>query len=169
MSGCSCASGNQIVGLYRRSTHSSTCKRCNVSSAVRKPMQNLPNERYTDMRCGSVVVAHYTTLHKGHKTPSTYQLQRSATGHSSACHCISSLLLSFWTLSIVRISTNRKHNVSETGSVSIFRREGGHLLYRKTKNLPFHRHRLWKGKFFVFVLFVFSVCRNPDDGQSPEA
>jgi hypothetical protein len=44
-----------------------------------------------------------------------------------------SLLLSFWTLSIVRISTNRKHNVSETGSVSVFRREGEHLLYRKTK------------------------------------
>jgi hypothetical protein len=36
-----------------------------------------------------------------------------------------SLLLSFWTLSIVRISTNRKHNVSETGSVSVFRRGGG--------------------------------------------
>jgi hypothetical protein len=36
-----------------------------------------------------------------------------------------SLLLSFWTLSIVRISTNRKHNVSETGSVSIFRWGGG--------------------------------------------
>jgi hypothetical protein len=35
-----------------------------------------------------------------------------------------SLLLSFWTLSIVRISTNRKHNVSETGSVSVFRRGG---------------------------------------------
>jgi hypothetical protein len=35
-----------------------------------------------------------------------------------------SLLLSFWTLSIVRISTNRKHNVSETGSVSVFRRAG---------------------------------------------
>jgi hypothetical protein len=44
-----------------------------------------------------------------------------------------SLLLSFWTLSIVRISTNRKHNVSETGSVSVFRQGGGHLLYRKTK------------------------------------
>jgi hypothetical protein len=45
-----------------------------------------------------------------------------------------SLLLSFWTLSIVRISTNRKHNVSETGSVSVFRRGGGgHLLYRTTK------------------------------------
>jgi hypothetical protein len=29
-----------------------------------------------------------------------------------------SLLLSFWTLSIVRISTNRKHSISETGSVS---------------------------------------------------
>jgi hypothetical protein len=29
-----------------------------------------------------------------------------------------SLLLSFWTLSIVRISTNRKHNVSETDPVS---------------------------------------------------
>jgi hypothetical protein len=29
-----------------------------------------------------------------------------------------SLLLSFWTLSIVRIYTNRKQNVSETGSVS---------------------------------------------------
>jgi hypothetical protein len=28
------------------------------------------------------------------------------------------LLLSFWTLSIVRISTNRKHNVSETDPVS---------------------------------------------------
>jgi hypothetical protein len=42
-----------------------------------------------------------------------------------------SLLLSFWTLSIVRISTNRKHNVSEAGSVSVFRRGGGHLLYRK--------------------------------------
>jgi hypothetical protein len=27
-------------------------------------------------------------------------------------------------LSIVRISTNRKHNVSETGSVSVFRRGG---------------------------------------------
>jgi hypothetical protein len=36
-----------------------------------------------------------------------------------------SLLLSFWTLSIVRISTNRKHNVLETGSVSVFRRGGG--------------------------------------------
>jgi hypothetical protein len=45
-----------------------------------------------------------------------------------------------WTLSIVRISTNRKHNVSETGSISVFRSGGGgHLLYRKTKNLPFHR------------------------------
>jgi hypothetical protein len=47
-----------------------------------------------------------------------------------SCH---SLLLSFWTLSIVRISTDRKHNVSETGSVSVFRRGGGHLLYRKPK------------------------------------
>jgi hypothetical protein len=44
-----------------------------------------------------------------------------------------SLLLSFWTLSIVRISTNRKHNISETGSVSVFRQGGGHLLYRKPK------------------------------------
>jgi hypothetical protein len=35
-----------------------------------------------------------------------------------------SLILSFWTLSIVRISTNRKHNVSETGSVSVFRLGG---------------------------------------------
>jgi hypothetical protein len=50
----------------------------------------------------------------------------------SIIRIINSLLLSFWTLSIVRISTNRKHNVSETGSVSVFRR-GGHLLYRKTK------------------------------------
>jgi hypothetical protein len=36
-----------------------------------------------------------------------------------------SLLLSFWAFSIVRISTNRKHNVSETGSVSVFRGGGG--------------------------------------------
>jgi hypothetical protein len=35
------------------------------------------------------------------------------------------LLLSFWTLSIVRISTNRKRNVSETGSVSVFRQGRG--------------------------------------------
>jgi hypothetical protein len=43
----------------------------------------------------------------------------------SAGQDIPSLLLSFWTLSIVRISTNRKHNVSETGSVSVFRQGGG--------------------------------------------
>jgi hypothetical protein len=39
-------------------------------------------------------------------------------------HSVDSLLLSFWTLFIARISTNRKHNVSETGSVSVFRRGG---------------------------------------------
>jgi hypothetical protein len=48
-------------------------------------------------------------------------------------HGIFSLLLSFWTLSIVRISTNRKHNVSETGSVSVFRREGGAGTYSTEK------------------------------------
>jgi hypothetical protein len=44
-----------------------------------------------------------------------------------------SLLLSFWTLSIVRISTNRKHNVSETGSVSVFRRGEGTYSTEKPK------------------------------------
>jgi hypothetical protein len=34
---------------------------------------------------------------------------------NSEIHKICSLLLSFWTLSIIRICTNRKHNVSETG------------------------------------------------------
>jgi hypothetical protein len=56
---------------------------------------------------------------------------------------IPSLLLSFWTLSIVRISTNRKHNVSETGP-----EDGNRSSFRNV---------------------VFSVCRNPDGGQSPEA
>jgi hypothetical protein len=63
-------------------------------------------------------------------------------------HKRGSLLLSFWTLSIVRISTNRKHNVSETGTVSVFRQVGGHLLYRKNQKLAFPQamfwHRLWK-------------------------
>jgi hypothetical protein len=35
-------------------------------------------------------------------------------------------LRGFWTLAIVRYS--EEHNVSETGSVSIFRRGGRHLL-----------------------------------------
>jgi hypothetical protein len=46
---------------------------------------------------------------------------------------LDSLLLSFWTLSIVRISTNRKHDVSETGSVSVFRRGGGTYSIEKPK------------------------------------
>jgi hypothetical protein len=33
----------------------------------------------------------------------------------------SPLILGFWTLSIVRNSITRKHNVSETGSVSVLR------------------------------------------------
>jgi hypothetical protein len=36
-------------------------------------------------------------------------------------------------LSIVRISTNRKHNVSETGSVSVFRRGGAPTLQKNQK------------------------------------
>jgi hypothetical protein len=47
------------------------------------------------------------------------------------------LLLSFWTLFIVRISTNRKHNVSETGSVSFFRRGGGAPTLQKNQKLAF--------------------------------
>jgi hypothetical protein len=43
------------------------------------------------------------------------------------------LLLSFWTLSIVRISTNRKRNVSETGSVSVFRRGRAPTLQKNQK------------------------------------
>jgi hypothetical protein len=42
-------------------------------------------------------------------------------------------LLSIWTLSIVRISTNRKHKVSETGSVSILRRGGAPTLQKNHK------------------------------------
>jgi hypothetical protein len=45
-----------------------------------------------------------------------------------------SLLLSFWTLSIVRISTNQKTQ-----------------------------------RFGNWICFRLLVCRNPDDGQSPEA
>jgi hypothetical protein len=36
-------------------------------------------------------------------------------------HVDVSLTLGFWTLSIVRNSITRKHNVSETGSVSVLR------------------------------------------------
>jgi hypothetical protein len=40
-------------------------------------------------------------------------------------------------LSIVRISTNRKHNVSETGSVSIFTRGGKAPTLQKNQKLAF--------------------------------
>jgi hypothetical protein len=50
---------------------------------------------------------------------------------------IESLLLSFWTLSIVPISTNRQHNVSETGSVSVFRRGGGDTYSTEKQKLAF--------------------------------
>jgi hypothetical protein len=66
------------------------------------------------------------------------------------------LLLSFWTLSIVRISTNRKHNVSETGSVSVFRQGGATYSTEKPKAClstgdAMFWHRLWKGKLVVFL------------------
>jgi hypothetical protein len=64
-----------------------------------------------------------------------------------------SLLLSFWTLSIVRISTNRKHDVSETGSVSVFRR-GGDTYSTEKQKLVFPQAMPEQKK---------------DDGQSPEA
>jgi hypothetical protein len=59
--------------------------------------------------------------------------------------------------------------------------EGGHLLYRKTKSLPFLRRcqdkqsrcppplRLRKETDPVSETLGFLVCGNPDDGQSPEA
>jgi hypothetical protein len=48
------------------------------------------------------------------------------------------LLLSFWTLSIVQISTNRKQTISETGSVSVFRRWGaGAPTLQKNQKLAF--------------------------------
>jgi hypothetical protein len=47
------------------------------------------------------------------------------------------LLLSFWTLSIVRISTNGNHTVSATGSVSVFRRGGGAPTLQKKQKLAF--------------------------------
>jgi hypothetical protein len=74
------------------------------------------------------------------------------------------LLLSFWTLSIVRISTNRKHNVSETGSVSAFRRGGGGGTYSTEKPkacLSTGDARTKEGQPLE--------TRNPDDGQSSEA
>jgi hypothetical protein len=47
-----------------------------------------------------------------------------------------SLTLGFWTLSIVRNSITRRHNVSETGSVSVLRwRVGGDLLYKEPRNI----------------------------------
>jgi hypothetical protein len=44
-------------------------------------------------------------------------------------------VLGFWTLSIVRNSITRKHNVSETGTVSILRWRGGDLLYKEPRKI----------------------------------
>jgi hypothetical protein len=106
-------------------------------------------------------------------------------------HTVKSLLLSFWTLSIIRISTNQK--TQRFGNRICFRIQarGGAPTIQKNQKLAFPQampqgmfwHRLWKGKLLVFPLpprlktetdpvsetLCFLFCRNPDDGQSPEA
>jgi hypothetical protein len=78
-----------------------------------------------------------------------------------------SLLLGFWTLSIVQISTNKK--TQRFGNWIYFRPQArvgwGAPTLQETKILPYH---LRTETDPVSETLCFLVCGNPDDGQSPE-